>query len=48
MICQYCKGRGEIKTLINSVDFHYNSDEPVVGMEPCEECGGTGMEENWD
>ena len=50
--CIICHGKGKIKILSNSSDYHYNGDDPIVEDQPCEECDGTGKvssgELNWD
>jgi hypothetical protein len=37
-MCDVCNGSGVIEFMINSSDFHYNGDEPIIETEPCEYC----------
>lgn len=42
--CPYCTD-GKVEVLFNYADFHFHGDYPIIEIEGCEECGGTGYEQ---
>jgi hypothetical protein len=41
-VCPYCAGGGLRYVLLNPDGYHCHSEEPNIGVDYCEECGGTG------